>query len=246
MDNQPNSRIFLLFLFVLTITSLIAQAQDHCIRPVVTFSTGAAIAKLGTNTSFQVGLSQYAYAANSPASGAFLGGVFLGTEIPYELILAQVGVGYYQTTQFKASGNLTQGIDALSSNTYPYQYNMGSSQFLLETKILSMPEAFYYPYLTAGVGVAVNRVSQFQETYPALLTFTPLYNNRSNVTFTYSAGAGLDVDAAEHLRIGVGYRFSGLGQANLGSGVIDVVPITNRLTQSNVYANEVFLQFTML
>ncbi len=231
-------------LAVITLSTTV-QAQYHKVYPVMTLTSGVSIATLGKSVSFPFGVSQYSYAADSSASSAFLGGIFLGAEIPNQSVDIQVGIGYYQTTQFNASGLLTQGVSPATSNTYPYSYQMSSSQFLVETKILTMPQKIYHPYVTAGLGAAINNVYHFQETYPMFLTFTPLYNSNSNTNFTYSIGTGLDVDAGSHVRLGVGYRFTDLGQANLGSGLIDDIPISNRLTQANVFANEVFAQLTI-
>jgi len=59
-------------------------------------------------------------------------------------------------------------------------------------------------------------------------------------------GTGVDVDIIDHLRLGLGYRFTDFGAADLGNASYNGAPVSGTLTQSNLYANEFLAQLTWL
>lgn len=73
-----------------------------------------------------------------------------------------------------------------------------------------------------------------------------MFTNNTNMSFAYSLGVGIDVDIQKNWRLGVGYRFANLGQADLGRGVIDTTLFTSTLLQSNLYAQACVVQLTYL
>jgi opacity protein-like surface antigen len=228
-------------------------AKTGWVNPVFTLSSGVGIAKLGTSQSLSMpsDFTQYNYTIGNSHSTQMLWGVFVGTEIPLRpLWAAQVGIGFYQPSSFNTkSGVLTQGVDAASSDRYPYNYNVKSRQLLLEAKLLWQYKERFHPYALVGLGAAFNNTYGFDVNIPpccSCSTFTPAFTNQNTTSFSYSVGLGIDVDIEKNWRAGVGYRFAGLGKANLGLGFIDTTPFSSTLKQSNLYAQEILAHLTYL
>lgn len=220
------------------------------LHPVLTASGGMAIAQVGKSQTLTMSndFSTYQYANNGAHSSQVFWGGFLGTEIPLRPQWGlQLGIGYYApSTFYSGTGILTQGIDAPSSDQYPYNYKVISRQLLAEGKLLWSVKERYHPYASLGIGAAFNRAYSYAVTIPAFTTFSPQFTNHSNTSFSYNVGVGMDVDINKNWRAGAGYRFTDLGKADLGLGQIDVTPFTSALTQSHLYAQEVMAQLTYL
>jgi opacity protein-like surface antigen len=190
----------------------------------------------------------YNYSASQTAQKAAFISLFLGNEwlLADRDWLMQTGLEYSETTGLSVHGDLTQGADVGSQNFYTYKYNITTRQLLLSAKILYTIQQIYHPYVYAGLGPAVNRAANYKTTVPPDLTFTQEYRTKSTTSFSWGLGFGLDVEIHEKLRLGIGYRFTNLGQVSLGSANIDTISVPGTLTQSHLYANEVIAQLTMV
>lgn len=216
-------------------------------RTALTFSGGFAITSdLGKSVTLPViDSSTYSYSPDrSQAQG--VGGVFLGEEFNlFPNWSWQAGLAYYRLST-TGKGDLTQGADAISTDHYRYHFDLVSNQILLENKFFTNWYQIYHPYLSVGIGAAINHAYNYDTTVPPFLTFTPMFANHTSTSFSYNAGLGVDVDIPCNWRFGIGYRFTDLGKVQLGSGVIDTTPITGTLSQSHFYNHEVLAQLTYL
>ena len=211
----------------------------------------------GVSTSFDVGTSQnfpatdtnsqfYDYAANTSRQSVGLAGIFLGfesrTPTPW---LIQTGVSYHQSNAFTAQGTLTQGLDTASQDTYNYQYDILVRQLLLESKWLYTMNQ-YHPYVLAAAGVAFNTASNYTTTVPADINLTSDYQNHTSTSFSYALGFGLDTELSDHVRLGLGYRFTDLGRAQLGNATYNAIPVTGGLGQTHLYAQQLLAQVSYI
>ena len=203
---------------------------------------------VGKSQSFPtINMSHYDYTSDNHNQRFGFLGLSLSKELnlnPFWLI--QVGIGYYRTPSLLVNGTVTQGIDIESSDKFIYLYQMRSQQLLAEGKLLYNWQQYYHPYISIGLGSAFNNASHYAVNIPPCFTFSPLFSNNKITSFAYHAGLGLDVDLTDHLRLGIGYRFSDLGQFTLGNGPIDDVPNSYTLSQSHMYLNEVLIQLSIL
>ncbi len=225
-------------------------------RPVLTLSAAAAF-------SDDVGASEFIpiidpiedeffdYSAHQSNQSKFLFGVFLGAEFflnpSWNL---QSGFSYYQPLLFHSEGIVTQGLDDLSADSFPYQYDIQVRQVLFENKLLynwmvqSLP---LHPYVSAGIGIGINSARNYQIIIaPEFSTFSNQFTNDTNTDFSYRVGLGVDVDLTKRIRLGVGYRFADFGKVGLGNASIDDIPTDNNLSQSHLYTNEVMGQLTFI
>lgn len=222
------------------------------VHPVATFTAGVASANVGSSHRLDTphDSTVYYYDASDANSTRMLLGAFLGIEFPPCLQYSEwdmdLGLGYYQPFAFVGSGTLAQGMDPISTDFFNYLYKVKSQQLLAEGKFLWRFRERIRPYVLLGLGAAFNQAYDYEVHYNHSLTFTPLFSNNTTTQFSYSLGVGVDMDITKHWRFGLGYRFSDLGRAGLGSGVIDTTPVSDSLSQSHLYANEGVLQLSYI
>jgi opacity protein-like surface antigen len=189
----------------------------------------------------------YIYTAYKPTQSSFLGDAFLGVEgrlNPYWLM--QVGFDFNQISPYTAKGSLVQGVDQASQDIYSYRYSVMARQFLLASKVLFTLENIVHPYVFAGVGGSMNRAYNYSTSALPFSVLTRLYSNRNTSSFSYSLGAGIDLDVTNRLRVGIGYRFASYGAVNLGQANIGAVQVPGVLSQDHLYTNQLFAQITWL
>lgn len=221
--------------------------QTEGMHGIVVLTGGVAWATAGESQSFVDDDSTYDYDNDSSSQTVGLWGGMLGGEIGlYPSISLQLGIAYYQMWPLTAQGKVTQGVDSTSSDTFNYQYNITTHQYLLQGKLLGyFLNEWLHPYFIVGIGASFNQVDDYDVTVNKP-TFSPKFDSNSSTSFSYNVGFGFDYDVFKYMRIGVGYLYSNFGTANLGDGHINTEPISPTLGQSNLYAQEVIAQLTFL
>jgi opacity protein-like surface antigen len=230
-------------------------AANYSYRPlldtltIVTVSAGAQISSnLGLSQTLYAFGNTYAYQANHHSQTRPLLGAFVGQEYQsLSRFAVQFGLAYYQpSSAYSVKGLLAQGPSALTLTQLNYGYNVITREVLVEGKLLTNWRQRYYPYVSLGVGEAFNNVSGYQISTPSLLTKTPLYSAARNHSFAYRLGIGMDVELIPHVRMGLGYRFSDLGKINLGTALLNSLPINGILKQTHLYTNELLGQMSYI
>lgn len=69
-----------------------------------------------------------------------------------------------------------------------------------------------------------------------------MYANNTVTAFSYAVGAGFDYNLNSSLQLGLGYRFSDLGKAQLGQATIDTTQVPGTLGLTHIYNNELLAQ----
>lgn len=219
-------------------------------QPVISLGAGAAFTdNLGSNNYFPVVNpdtdSFYYYQPNQSSTGAGLFDVFLGGEFTLtNEIAVQAGLGYDVATSYNVNGRLTQGADAPSENVYSYHYQVFNQQLQAEGKLMYKFREIYHPYALLGLGAAFNSSYGFTTSVPPFLTLTRDFKNHLETAFTYTVGLGIDVDVAENIRLGLGYRFADLCNVNLGHSTVNTTSVAGSINQSHLYLNQVLAQVT--
>ena len=186
---------------------------------------------------------------NSGFIGAFLG-VEYQLPVPQPGFFLQGGLEYDYFWPINVSGINTVGIEPDTSTLYAYHYRFQTQQVLVAARLLGTVYDRFHPYAAAGIGAAFNDASRYtaitDET--GSINLTPQFSGHSQSQFTYNLGLGIDTDINQHLRLGVGYRYSGFGNASLGTG--DVVfgdyqaAVPFALGTNNAYANQFIAQLS--
>jgi opacity protein-like surface antigen len=227
--------------------SLFALTTQAAIRPVVTLGLGGDSTDLNINqniTVFAPFQNTYVGHHNDTES---VGSLFIGAEIPFLNNFAwQLGAAYYQTINpFQPTGVVEQFGDPLFANLN-YYFNITSRRYLFQTKLLYTLREYFHPYITGAVGEAVNHSYDYTET--GVTSFdvgmgSP-FANKTVRSFTYAGGLGIDIDVNAHMRFGVGYEFTNLGHAGLGTSPIQ--DGNERLKINNLNTNEFMMQLSYI
>lgn len=227
------------------------NSKEGMLNLIIALTGGIAWASPGVSQSFTDDDSLYDYDIGDSSQTVGLWGAFVGGEFFISRDMSiQAGLSYYQTGNFEVEGTVTQGVDPGSSEIYNYEYSIISRQILIEGKLLgSFINNWIHPYISVGLGASFNSVHDYDavvDTPFPFATFTPQFDGNTNISFSYNLGFGVDFDVATFMRLGLGYRYTDLGQANLGDGMINTAPISNTLEQANLRAQEVFAQLTFV
>ena len=228
----------------------ILATESTAWHPVIGAGGGVAITtNLGQSQTFPIQNpvtdEYYIYSPTSQTQTRGMFEVFLGAEHPvFSNWLLQGGLAYSQAGTYQVKGNFTQGADVESANQFTYKYHVIARELLAQAKLMRPYHDKFYPYVLVGIGGSFNRATSYATNAPPFLTLTREYANNTSGSFAYRVGVGADMNIMQHMRLGLAYRFSGFGNANLGEATIDDTPVSRALSQSNAYANEVLLQLT--
>jgi opacity protein-like surface antigen len=221
---------------------LIAHAQIH---PVIGVGAGADRANLNLSQNITIFAPfQNAYLSGLTNDTEQFGGVFVGLESEfYPAWMWQTDLSFYQTSSLNASGDVLQFTDPAFDN-FRFNFQIQSRRYLVESKLMHIVREHYYPYLTLGLGEAVNKAYGYKET-PFSSADVPMgepFGNHTLHSFTYQVGLGIDMDVYPHVRLGLGYRFVNLGRAALSPSPLQDGP--EILSFNNLYTNELLAQLT--
>jgi opacity protein-like surface antigen len=218
-----------------------------CLRMILAGGSGAAV-------SFDVGRQQIFPLLNPVADQiniyntekklhlSILLDIFVGAEwTPNPDWALQFGVGYDQPSNYKIKGSFIQG-----TGFFKYNYEAITRQLLVEGKLLYQVKAGLHPYAFLGLGAGFNKAQDFNSNVPSSLTFTRINEDASKTSFSYSIGAGIDIDVARQVRLGIGYRFADFGGLRLGQALINNAAVPGRLSQPHLYTNLILAQISFL
>lgn len=142
----------------------------------------------------------------------------------YSAITTQLGLtGFY--TQTSASGINSPDINGGNFDTLNYTATGNSGALMLTPKLI-WTKHVWQPYLLAGVGVAVNQLSDYSESQTisgssAVPTATP-FNGATKTNLAYECGVGMQYKFAHNQQyaspiIALDYRFIDWGRVGLST-----------------------------
>lgn len=223
-------------------------------RPIVTAFTGVAILNPShSQTYVSTDDNQFIYHEQNSNDVAGVFGVAVGKEYALPTnFLVQASLQYTLWTNVSIDANHSVGITPNTSTLYDYHYRLTGRQLLLTAKGLTTVKKIFHPYIMLGMGPAFNTMYDYDFTTneSGSLNATPAFSDNTQASFSYAAGLGMDSDVNEHVRLGIGYQFSDLGNTSLVDGKIHVgsaalaAPFT--LTLPHVYVNQVNVQLSYI
>lgn len=197
----------------------------------------------------------FVYANRGNATNTGFVGAFAGVELPWVThpgVMVQTGVEYDYFGSADTHGINTVGIEPQLNTTYAYQYRVQTQQVLGILKLLTTVYGRFYPYGEVGLGAAFNQADRYRAytNETGSLNLTPYFNSKTNSQFSYSLGLGIDAQVQEHIRVGLGYRYSYFGTPSLGSGAVIYnnysYPVPFTLNKSNAYANQLLARISYI
>jgi hypothetical protein len=156
-------------------------------------------------------------------------------------VIGQFGIGAALASDAKLSGEISiNGVPDVIG--YNYKVMHGRAEF--KGKLIAAAYNWAQPYLSASLGVGFNHTHDYFPVTTNGVLYPPSYfNANSNVSFSYTAGAGLQRMLTQHWQVGVGYEFADWGKNYLGSD-------DNLLGQGpdspHLYTHELLFSFSYL
>lgn len=107
------------------------------------------------------------------------------------------------------------------TQNFTYQYDISQQIFMPKLKVDLYQWQQWMPYISGGLGVVLNRVSNYSDSpIPGATVMDRNYgfNTATKTQFAASAGVGLDYWLNSNSQISAGYEFSYYGKARTGNG----------------------------
>lgn len=233
----------------------INSVREH--QHLIILSGGAANVHVGQSQSY-LGTDNDRFAYYNKGSNKTTGlvGVFLGEEFSQlninPALLFQAGLEYTYLGNNHLQGTNTVGIQPNTSTLYRYNYTFESQQLLAVAKVLATTHQIFHPYVFAGIGAAFNQSGNYNAytSESGSINLTPTFHSNTQTKFSYALGVGVDTNVNKHVRLGLGYRFTDMGEASLGKGQVVAnnyaFPTGFTLRMPHVYANQIIAQLSYL
>jgi opacity protein-like surface antigen len=143
-------------------------------------------------------------------------------------------------------GGLVTQYSLPDFTNYSYKWDVSSDVFLILGKVNIVEWHHFLPYISGGIGTALNRTSNYTETALANVTprVSPGFQNNTNSQFAYHLGAGVDWQIQPQYIVSLGYDYEGLGTIFSGNG--EGSWAGNSLSSQTFHSNSVMLGFTYL
>ena len=128
---------------------------------------------------------------------------------------------------------------------YKYQYQLQSQALLGVLKVDLYRYRNIMPFVSAGLGVAWNKFSDYDEQALEGITprVSPQFASRTHSDFAYTFGAGFDFSVTERLSLTLEYNFDGFGHLESGeSQGYGGDNIESELNTNMILLSVVFLQ----
>jgi len=171
--------------------------------------------------------------------------LLVGAEWPFvHNTLLQAGVGLHRTARLSDTGDVYQFSDSEFDN-FVYLYGVQSTRVMIEMRLLKKLHERLMPYVSLGLGGAINKAGAYQETakFSGLIAMQP-YTSNVKVNLAYQAGLGAEYQISPTMRLGLGYELASLGLAELGLSPSQT--INSRFKSRNIYTNNVSIHITAL
>lgn len=238
--------IFLLSFFIHAASSLAPEKRMLHFNPIVGFIGGEVFTNHQQLQSYDVDNQfEYIYEPEHASYHHLYWGASIGiltNLIPDESMDETLSLVWYENKDLYPKGQVTQGMDPESYETYPYSYQIHMKQFMVEGRIQKKFKPYFKPYFTLGLGRAKIQTSHFNVAIPPFYEFTAEFADSTQNNFSYSLATGLAFDVTERLALSIGYQFTSLGSINLGAGNVDGIPTNFQFKQSKFYLNRAILQ----
>jgi opacity protein-like surface antigen len=157
----------------------------------------------------------------------------------------QLGLALGLANKTSVSGDIWDDADPNFDN-YTYAYDVRHAHILLKGKVVT--DSGYYdlkPYLSAGVGVGLNKAGNYSST-PLIFEAvpTPDFASNSTVALALTLGLGVQRPISDKLQAGIGYEFGSWGKSHLGRAFGQTT--NEELSLNHLYTNAILVNLTYL
>lgn len=184
-------------------------------------SFGHSNLSVANNSGFPNPFNQDAYTVHQKPQPLF----FMGLGRRWETVkrwLPAYSLGlYYQHFFATNMGNQITQYSAPGFTNYQFNWDLSSDVLLIGAKLNLLRYYRLLPYVSAGLGCALNKSGGYSESALPGLTDTRVsasYQARTMLQFAYNVGAGFDFQLTKAFLVSAEYQFQNLGNTSLGHG----------------------------
>jgi opacity protein-like surface antigen len=147
-----------------------------------------------------------------------------------------LGLKYKYMFSQNIGGQITQ-FSLPQFTNYDYSWQLYSQSILASAKVNVFRWKRMMPYVSGGVGVALNTTNRYIELGRANVTprISPSFGNKTLTEFTYTLGVGLDWQPSVNTLLSVGYEYQDLRKlaSDYGVGSWSSASLRSRSFSSN-------------
>lgn len=242
---------------IITIASLttffVTQVVAESLWPIMETNRSAAFVSLGAGPSWGSGGNSETINLQSDIQKTYrvikapqvfaLGDLFLGCETPLNFnFLGQFGLSLGYASNATLTGYIWEDANPNFSN-FLYTYHVNTARVQLKAKILSNINSIMQPYVSAALGVAMNRSHDF--TITPLITPevpAPAFVDATKYGLSYAFGLGLQTAFNADWQMGIGYELADLGKSHLGQAPGQT--LNSGLSAAHLYSHALQLSVT--
>ncbi|MBA2651924.1 MAG: outer membrane beta-barrel protein [Tatlockia sp.] len=182
------------------------------------------------------------YPAIKHLETSYSGEVFLGRLLALTpRFYLQFGFALAGTTRVGLQGDIWQEADP-DFNNFSYSYKIEHLHTAVKGKLLPNINRSVQPYLSASIGVGFNHAYNFSTIAKSTeVDEEAPFASRTQSSFTYTLGAGLQKKFCTHYAIGIGYEFADWGRSQLASSLDQTIGRGLRL--NHLYTHQI--QFSL-
>lgn len=211
---------------------------------------GAYFTDPGKNQNLQISsttFNQYLSSEKSrlvPEVGISIGKSF---NLPDQFFL-DTGIGLYRIGNITDKGTIYQSGNP-SLDQLEYSFTIRSTRIMIETRLYKILRNTFqksiYPYISVGIGSAINRADSYSDKLKnssGSATMILPFSSNTITKFAYQIGLGFDLDITQEIKLGFGWQFVNVGNAELGLSPSQSV--YDRLSTGNITTNGIKIHLT--
>lgn len=208
------------------------------------FSVGPVWQNGGSTQSFYLDPDiEKSYVANKTTHALADFGVLLGAQ--YSLnptLITQFGLAVGATTDTNLSGEIWDDADP-QFNNFTYSYKLQHTHLAVKAKLLADMGYVVMPWVSGSVGVGFNHAYAFNNV-PIIeeAIKNPNFSARTQTSFTYTVGAGIQRSLTDHIQVGIGYEFADWGNSSLGRA--EGQSMNEGISLNHLYTNGFLINLT--
>lgn len=222
-------------------------ASTHLdVRWVGTLSGGAVWAQKASQETFYLTPTiEKTYSPQASTRALFSGEGFLGLQKTLaQTLQGQLGIAAGGASSAMINGEIWTDADP-EFNNHSYSYKIQHAQVSLKGKLLKEISHGLLPWISASLGVGINKASSFDNASLICGELTnPNYTSKTKNSFTYTLGTGLQKELNQHVQVGIGYEFADWGKSQLGRAPEQT--LNSGLGLNHFYTNGLLLNLTYI
>lgn len=222
------------------------KPEPFPMRKVISLNIGPAWSGNGTTQTILLQPTiQNTYSTTNPNHLLASGELVLGMQKQLNATFySQFGIALAAAGRAKFTGDVWENANP-NLNDYTYKYNVTHGHVAVKGKLLADVGYGVRPYVSASIGIGVNKASDFSmspKIYKEVIP--PAFESHSTMTTPYTLGIGVQEVVNDNLQAGFGYEFVDWGKSELGRAPGQ--SLNTGLIENHIYTNVLLVTLTYI